>query len=71
MLGGFESYQTSYFITDEARQYVGGITWHAYEGPYEIPESFHNKYPDLGKHQYMYYNKESCLIKSIHNCVDY
>jgi len=50
VLGGFESYQTSYFITDEARQYVGGITWHAYEGPYEIPESFHNKYPDLGKH---------------------
>jgi len=32
----------------EARQYVSGIRWHGYEGPYETPALFHEKYPDIG-----------------------
>ena len=47
----------------EARQYVSGITWHGYEGPYETPALFHEKYPDIGTTLYKWSRK--CNITSL------
>lgn len=37
-----------FYISADAKQYISGIAWHGYEGDYETPRRFYEKYPDMG-----------------------
>jgi len=42
-------YIKTYSITDNAKQYIGGVAWHGYSGNHDTPGAFHDTHPDVGK----------------------